>query len=118
MILPIAGCTLAVSVAAGLSDRKRTFSLLRLAGAPIGMLRRVAGLESALPLLVVAVLSIGVGFQASGLFLNAQPGYALRPPGAEYYVIVAAGLAASLGVIASMLPLLNRLTGPETARNE
>jgi hypothetical protein len=116
--LPIAGCTLAVSVAAGLSDRKRPFSLLRLAGAPLGMLRRVVGLESALPLLVVAVLSIGVGFLASGLFLKAQLGYALRPPGAEYYVIVVAGLAASLGVIASMLPLLNRITGPETARNE
>jgi hypothetical protein len=116
--LPIAGCTLAVSVAAGLSDRKRPFSLLRLAGAPLGMLRRVVGLESALPLLVVAVLSIGVGFLASELFLKAQLGYALRPPGAEYYIIVVAGLAASLGVIASMLPLLNRITGPETARNE
>jgi hypothetical protein len=116
--LPIAGCTLAVSVAAGLSDRKRPFSLLRLAGAPLGMLRRVVALESALPLLVVAVLSIGVGFLASGLVLKAQLGYALRPPGAEYYVIVAAGLAASLAVIASMLPLLNRITGPETARNE
>jgi hypothetical protein len=116
--LPIAGCTLAVSVAAGLSDRKRPFSLLRLAGAPLGMLRRVVSLESALPLLVVAVLSTGVGFLASWLFVTAQLGYALRPPGAEYYVIVVAGLAASLGVIASTLPLLNRITGPETARNE
>jgi hypothetical protein len=116
--LPIAGCTLAVSVAAGLSDRKRPFSLLRLAGAPLGMLRRVVSLESALPLLVVAVLSTGVGFLASWLFVRAQLGYALRPPGAEYYVIVVAGLAASLGVIASTLPLLNRITGPETARNE
>jgi hypothetical protein len=30
----------------------------------------------------------------------------------------AAGLLASLAVIASTLPLLNRITGPETARNE
>jgi hypothetical protein len=78
----------------------------------------VVSLESALPLLVVAVLSTGVGFLASWLFVTAQLGYALRPPGAEYYVIVVAGLAASLGVIASTLPLLNRITGPETARNE
>jgi hypothetical protein len=28
------------------------------------------------------------------------------------------GLVAFLGVIASMLPLLERITGPETARNE
>jgi hypothetical protein len=33
-------------------------------------------------------------------------------------VIVVAGLVASLGVIASTLPLLKRITGPETARNE
>jgi hypothetical protein len=44
--------------------------------------------------------------------------YSLRPPGIAYYLIVVAGLAASLGIIASTLPLLKRITGPETARNE
>jgi hypothetical protein len=34
------------------------------------------------------------------------------------YVIVLAGLAASLGVIAAAFPLLARITGPEAARNE
>jgi len=116
--LPIAGCALAVSVAAGLSDRKRPFSLLRLAGAPLGMLRRVVALESAVPLLVIAVVSVGMGFLAAQLFLRAQLGYSLRPPGPSYYLIVLAGLTASLGIIASTLPLLNRITGPETARNE
>jgi hypothetical protein len=116
--LPIAGCTLAVSVAAGLTDRKRPFSLLRLTGAPLGILRRVVALESAVPLLITAVISTGLGFLAAGLFLSAQMGYSLRPPGAEYYVIVLAGLAASLGIIAATLPVLNRTTGPETARNE
>jgi len=38
--LPIAGCTLAVSVAAGLSDRKRPFSLLR------PLLNRITGAET------------------------------------------------------------------------
>jgi hypothetical protein len=116
--LPIAGCALAVSVAAGLSDRKRPFSLLRLAGAPLGMLRRVVALESAVPLLVIAVVSVGMGFLAAQLFLRAQLGYSLRPPGPGYYLIVLTGLTASLGIIASTLPLLNRVTGPETARNE
>jgi hypothetical protein len=53
--LPIAGCRLAASVAADLADRKRPFSLLRLTGARLGMLRRVVALESAIPLLAVAV---------------------------------------------------------------
>ena len=116
--LPIAGCTLAVSVAAGLTDRKRPFSLLRLTGAPLGVLRRVVALESAAPLLITALVSTGLGFLAAGLFVSAQLGYPLRPPGAEYYLIVVAGLAASLGIIASTLPVLDRITGPETARNE
>jgi FtsX-like permease family len=116
--LLIAGCTLAVSVTAGLTDRKRPFSLLRLTGAPLGMLRRVVALESAAPLLITAVVATGLGFLAAGLFVSAQLGYSLRPPGAEYYVIVLAGLAASLGIIASTFPVLDRITGPETARNE
>jgi hypothetical protein len=36
----------------------------------------------------------------------------------QYYLIVLAGLVASLGIIASILPLLQRITGPEVARNE
>jgi hypothetical protein len=116
--LPIAGCSLAVSVAGGLSDRKRPFSLLRLTGAPLGVLRRVVALESAVPLLIVAVIATAMGFLAAQLFLTSQLQYSLRPPGLGYYLVVLAGLAASLGIIASTLPLLNRITGPETARNE
>ncbi|GAA0718165.1 FtsX-like permease family protein [Dactylosporangium roseum] len=37
--LPIAGCSLAVSVAGGLSDRKRPFSMLRLTGVQLRTLR-------------------------------------------------------------------------------
>ncbi|HEY2671704.1 MAG TPA: FtsX-like permease family protein [Rugosimonospora sp.] len=116
--LPIAGCSLAVSVAGGLSDRKRPFSLLRLTGVPLGMLRRVIAMETAVPLLVIAVVATGTGFVAAQLFLKAQMHYNLQPPGVEYYVIVLAGLAASIGIVASTLPLLRRITGPETARNE
>ena len=116
--LPIAGCGLAVSVAGGLSDRKRPFSVLRLTGVRLGLLRAVVGLESVVPLLAVAVVAIGVGFLAAALFLRAQLDYPLSPPGASYFALVGAGLAASLAVIASTLPLLRRLTGPETARNE
>ncbi|MGW1803112.1 FtsX-like permease family protein [Streptomyces sp. NPDC001984] len=115
---PIAGCSLAVSVAGGLRDRKRPFSLLRLTGMQLGVLRRVVLLESAVPLLVVAVVAIGVGFLAAQLFVQAQFEYSIRPPGSQYYAIVITGLVASLGVIASTMPLLRRMTGPETARNE
>jgi hypothetical protein len=115
--LAIAGCTLAASVATGLAERKRPFSLLRLAGAPLGMLQRVIALESAVPLLVTAVISIGVGFAASAMFAAAQIGPFVAP-GAAYYIIAGAGIALSLGIIAATMPLLRRITGPEVARNE
>ncbi len=116
--LTIAGCGLAVSMAGAISDRRRPFSLLRLTGVPLVMLRRVVAIETLVPLIAVAVVAIGTGFLAAALFLRSQMDYALRPPGAEYYVTVLAGLALSIGLIASTLPLLNRITGPESARNE
>ena len=116
--LPIAGCALAASVVGGLTERKRPFSLLRLTGTPLGVLQRVVTLESAVPLLIVAVLSSAVGFAGAELFLRAQLHYTLRPPGVSYYGIVVAGLAAALGIIAATLPLLKRITGPEVARND
>ncbi len=116
--LPIAGCTLAAAVAAGLADRKRPFSLLRLTGARLGMLRRVVALESAVPLLAVAVVSIGAGFGAAAMFATVQLEHPLVAPSAAYYLIAAAGIAASLGIIASTFPLLRRITGPEVARND
>jgi hypothetical protein len=70
------------------------------------------------PLLAVSVVSIGMGFPAAQLFLQSQLYYSLQPPGAGYYLVILAGLAASLAVIASTMPLLRRITGPETARNQ
>jgi hypothetical protein len=115
--LVVAGCSLAVTVAGGLAERKRPFSLLRLAGAPLGVLRRVVLLESGLPLIALAVVSAGVGFLAAGLFTRSQLHETLVAPDGGYYAGVAAGLVLALALIASMLPLLARLTGPETARN-
>ncbi|HEY7008508.1 MAG TPA: FtsX-like permease family protein [Jatrophihabitantaceae bacterium] len=116
--LPIAGCTLAVAVIAGLNDRKRPFSLLRLTGAPLTMLRRVVTIESAVPLLISAAVAIGTGFLAAYLFLRAQLDETLRAPGVAYHAVVVAGIVAALSIIASTFPALKRIIGPETARNE
>ncbi len=94
--LPIAGCSLAVNIAGGLAERKRPFSLLRLAGAPLAMLRRVIALEAAAPLLITALASIGVGLLTAQLFLRAQLRETLQPPGLQYYVVIVAGLLASI----------------------
>ena len=116
--LPIAGCTLAAAIAAGLADRKRPFSLLRLTGARLATLRRVVALESAVPLLAVAAVAIGTGFAASAEYASVAQHYPMVAPGAAYYLITAGGILVSLGIIAATFPLLKRITGPEVARNE
>jgi hypothetical protein len=116
--LIIASCSLAVNIAAGLGERKRSFSLLRLTGVPTGLLHRVVALESALPLLLVAAVSIVVGLVSAALYLHSQVGIAFSIPGIPYWATVIGGLAVSLAIIASTFPLLTRMTGPEVARNE
>ena len=116
--LIIAACSLAVNIVAGLGERKRPFSLLRLTGAPTKLLHRVVALESALPLLLVAAVSIVVGLASAALYLHSQVDIAFRMLGIAYWATVVGGLAASLAIIASTFPLLNRMTGPEVARND
>jgi hypothetical protein len=116
--LLIAGCSLAVTTVAGLSERKRPFSLLRLTGVSLGVLRRVVALETAAPLIVIAIASAAIGLVASDLFLRSQLGLTLRLPGPTYYLIVVGGLVGSLAIIASTLPLLSRITRLEDARME
>ena len=115
--LIIAACSLAVNIAAGLGERKRPFSLLRLTGVPTALLHRVVALESALPLFLVAAVSIVVGLASAALYLHSQVGIAFSIPGITYWSTVG-GLVASLAIIASTFPLLSRITGPEVARNE
>ncbi len=116
--LIIAACSLAVNIAAGLAERRRPFSLLRLTGVPRKLLHRVVTLESALPLLLVAAVSIVVGLLAAALYLRSQVGLAFSLPGFSYWATVIGGLAASMAIIAATFPILDRITGPEVAPNE
>ena len=116
--LVIAGCTLAAGIAAGLADRKRPFSLLRLTGARLSTLRGVVALEGAVPLLTVAAVAIGAGFGGAEMNASLQQGHSIAGPGADYYLITAGGILLALGVIAATFPLLARITGPEAARND
>jgi hypothetical protein len=105
-------------MAAGISERKRPFSLLRLTGVPLGVLRRVVALETAAPLVIIAITSATLGLIAADLFLRSQLDLTLRLPGLTYYLIVLGGLIGSLAIIGSTLPILERVTRPEDARVE
>ena len=116
--LPIAGCTLAAGIAAGLADRKRPFSLLRLTGARLAMLRHVVALESAVPLFTAAAVAIGAGFGVTAIYATLEMHHPMVAPGAAYYLLTGGGILAALGIIAGTFPLLARITGPDVARNE
>jgi len=117
--LLIAGCSLAVSVAGGLIERKRPFSLLRLTGMPLGHLRRVVLIEAAVPLLLGTGVSAVVGILAAGLILRAIPTrLILDAPSGSYYALLAGGVAAAFAIVCATLPLLGRVTRIESARTE
>ena len=116
--LLIAGCSLAVAMAVSVVERKRPFSLLRLSGVPVTVLRWIVALETAAPLVVISVLSAVLGLVASDLFLRSQFGENLRTPGVAYFAIIGGGLVAALAIIGSSLALLEPLTRAENSRME
>jgi hypothetical protein len=116
--LAIAGCTLAAGIAAGLAERKRPFSLLRLTGARLSTLRGVVALEGAVPLLTVAVVAIGTGFGAAAMYATEAQNRPMVAPGLAYYLLAVGGIIVSLAIIAATFPILTRITGPEVARND
>jgi hypothetical protein len=116
--LAIAGCSLAVAVAAGIIERKRPFALLRLSGMQLAELRRVALLEAAAPLLLIAVASAVLGLATSAVIVMLAGGIPWTPPTIGYWGSLAGGLVVALGVAAAALPLLGRTTAPSAVRFE
>jgi hypothetical protein len=52
------------------------------------------------------------------MYATMQLAHPLVAPNTSYYLLTAAGIVVSLGIIAATFPLLRRITGPEVARNE
>jgi hypothetical protein len=120
LTLLVAGCSLAVTVGGGLVERKRPFTLLRVAGTATSTLYGVVLLEAVLPLAAatLVVASIGYGISALTVRALAPAGTPVPTLGHVYYLTIGAGLVASLLIILMSLPLLGRITGPGSARFE
>ncbi|MCU1487402.1 MAG: putative rane protein [Actinomycetia bacterium] len=116
--LVIAGCGLAVAVAGGIIERKRPFALLRLSGMRLAELQRVAMLEAAAPLVLIALASAVLGLGVSAVIVTVAGQIAWRLPTLGYWLSLAGGLSVALGVAAASLPLLGRTTAPSAVRFE
>lgn len=120
LTLLVAGCSLAVAVGGGLIERKRPFTLLRLTGTSTPILYRVVLLESALPLLLAAVVAACAGFVVAIPVVDqlSTTGSSVEFPGQVYFLTMGGGVVASLMVVLAALPLLKRITEPNNARFE
>jgi hypothetical protein len=117
--LLVAGCSVAIAAVGGLLERRIPFALLRLSGAPLQTLRAVVMREAALPLLTLATISALLGLGVSWITVRFGGGDTRYEwPSIGLVVVLAAGLAATLAVVASILPLLDRLTRTEATRFE
>jgi hypothetical protein len=116
--LVVAGCSVAIAAVGGLLERRIPFALLRLSGTPLRTLRAVVMREAALPLLTLATTSalLGLGVSWMTVRFGGDTGY--EWPSIGLVVVLAAGLAATLAVVASVLPLLDRVTRTEATRFE
>jgi hypothetical protein len=122
LTLLMAACSLAVTVGGGIIERKRPFTLLRLSGTSIAALYRVVVLESVLPLVSASLVAAATGIGVAIPLVKALPALRNEPsvahPGAVYYLAMGAGLLVALMVISSALPLIRRVTQPNSARFE
>lgn len=116
----VAGCSLAIAVCAGVVERRRPFTLIRLTGTPTRALYGVVLLESMVPLLTASIVAAGVGLAVAVPIVRqfGSKSTSVAVPGSAYFLSVGAGVIVSLLVIVAALPLLNRVTDPNDARFE
>lgn len=114
----IASGSLIIATIAGLLERKRSFFTLRLSGMQVSQLKRVAFIESLIPLVSASIISSIFGIMAASVILNVSLNLGFVMPGWKYYVAVGGCLSlAALGII-SLLPNIKRLTRLEENRTE
>jgi ABC-type antimicrobial peptide transport system permease subunit len=119
LTLFVAGCGLAVATAGSLVERKRPFTLLRLTGTQIAVLRRVVFLESAMPLVAVSAMAALAAYAMALIAVRAlAKGISMSFPLATYSVSVSVVVVGALAVILGSMTFLNRMTRSEYARFE
>ncbi|MFC5833388.1 FtsX-like permease family protein [Nonomuraea insulae] len=116
-VLLMAGCSLTISLIGGLAERRRPFTLLRAAGLGLGELRRIALLETAVPLVCTVLVAVGLASvpPAAIAIIVAQP-YAA--PGWDFAALLGGGVLAALAMTTLTLPLIDHTTRHDAVRFE
>ncbi|MEO3855595.1 FtsX-like permease family protein [Acrocarpospora sp. B8E8] len=116
-VLLVAGCSLTISLIGGLTERRRPFALLRAAGLGLGELRRIALLETTVPLVSMVLLAVGLASvpPVAISIIAAQP-YAA--PGWDFAALLGGGVLAALAMTTLTLPLIDSATRHDAVRFE
>jgi ABC-type antimicrobial peptide transport system permease subunit len=120
LTLLVAGCSVAIAVTGNLVERKRPFTLLRLCGTSTRTLYGVVLLETALPLAAATLIAAATGYAiAIPIARTLAPARHVIPiltP--TYYIILGSGLLFAAAVNVASLPILGRITRPDSIRFE
>lgn len=110
MTVLLAGASAAITAAASVVDRRRTFSALIAAGTPVRTLGRALRTEAALPALVA---TIGAGVAGSAVAAGFFTLFATEPVVLSYWLLapVVIGIAVALIASSSSGPMLRRISG-------
>jgi predicted lysophospholipase L1 biosynthesis ABC-type transport system permease subunit len=114
-VLAVAAGSLAVAAAAGITERRRPFALLRATGVRAAELRATVVLETAAPLAMTLLVGVVLGVAAGAAIAQAS-GQPWRPPGLDFLITLAVELGLAVVLTTVPLPLVDRLTGKETIR--
>jgi acyl CoA:acetate/3-ketoacid CoA transferase beta subunit len=106
----VAAASAGLTAAANVLDRRRVYGLLRLAGTPLKVLDRARRRETALPLVVLAGGTIGMGVYGA-YQLNELADVSFNTSGGlQLAVCVTVGAGAMFAAVGGSRPLLRRVT--------
>jgi predicted lysophospholipase L1 biosynthesis ABC-type transport system permease subunit len=116
-VLIVAACSLTVGMLGGLVERRRPFALLRASGLRLGELRQVVFLETAVAMLLTAVVGVALGLGSSYALAEFRD-LAWHWPDPGVFAMIGAGVLAALLLTTLALPLLDRATRHDAVRYE
>jgi predicted lysophospholipase L1 biosynthesis ABC-type transport system permease subunit len=116
-VIVVAGCSLTISVISGLIERRRPFALLRASGLRLGELRRIAMLETAIPMLVTVTLGAVLGLVPL-LAASVAEGVSYSGPGWGFAALLCGVVVAALAITTLAFPLMNTATRHDAIRYE
>lgn len=114
----IASCSITIAAIAGVVERRRSFTLMRISGTPVRVLNKAVIYEALTPLLATIAVTIATAYAVGAAALYSTGTTGLRRPPLLLVELVVFAVLAVTALTAMSLPMLNRTTNPREVRFE